>query len=137
MYQIYFANLHLVFVHSVVLPNDIQSQFAIHQDASESDSCSPLQILFDFSSVRSIESLEFLVEFHVTLIDVINVSIFIKRPASAVLGSLINPVRNIFISTCSLVINIQFLISIQNYIPYLAYTVHLSCPPLTSGIFIK
>lgn len=51
-------------------------------------SCPSLQILFDLGCVGSIEALQFLVEFHVTLVDVVNIRIFIKCSATAVFLSL-------------------------------------------------
>lgn len=51
-------------------------------------SCPSFQILFDFSCVCSIEALQFLVEFHVTLIDVVNICVFIKCSSTAVFLSL-------------------------------------------------
>lgn len=53
--------------------------------------CSSLQILFNLCSVLSIESLQFLVELHVPLIDEVNVFLLIIHTAPTVLWPLVNP----------------------------------------------
>lgn len=60
-------------------------------------SCPSLQILFDLGCVGSIEALQFLVEFHVTLVDVVNIRIFIKCSATAVFLSLFYSEKKIFL----------------------------------------
>ena len=63
------------------------------------DCCSSLQVLFNLCSVGSIETLQFLVEFHVSLVNVINVRVFIKRPATTVLLSLLHPkIKGLYIT---------------------------------------
>lgn len=59
-----------------------------------SHSCSSLQVLFDLGGVLSIETLQFLVELHVTLIDVAHILFLIKASSPAVLLPLLNPGDN-------------------------------------------
>ncbi len=60
-----------------------------------SHSCSSLQVLLDFGRVLSIETLQLPVELHVPLVDVVNVCVLVKCPPTTVLGSLINPGKEI------------------------------------------
>ena len=52
---------------------------------------STFQVLFDVSSVFSVESLQFLVEFHVSFVDVIDVGVRIERASTTVFASFGNP----------------------------------------------
>lgn len=52
------------------------------------NSCTTLQILFDFRCVLAIKSFQLLVKVHVAFINVVNISIIIVHAASAVLLSL-------------------------------------------------
>lgn len=54
-------------------------------------SCAPLQVLFDLRRVFAVETLRLLVEFGIPLVDVVDVCIVVVGPASAVLGSFLNP----------------------------------------------
>lgn len=58
-----------------------------------SDSCSSLQVLFDFSCVLPIEALCLLVELGVPFIDVVNICIIIIRTSPAVLLAFLNSAR--------------------------------------------
>lgn len=51
----------------------------------------PLQVLFDLCRVFAVEALRLLVELGVPLVDVVDVGVVVVGPASAVLGSLIDP----------------------------------------------
>ena len=59
-----------------------------------SHSCSSLQVLFDLGSVLSIETLQFLVELHVALVDIAHILFLIKASSPAVLLPLLNPGDN-------------------------------------------
>jgi len=52
------------------------------------DGCAALQVLFDLGRVLAVEPLQFLVELHVSLVDVVDVGVFIERTTTTVLGSL-------------------------------------------------
>lgn len=64
------------------------------QKLFSSHSCSSLQVLFDLGGVLSIETLQFLVELHVTLVDVAHILFLIKASSPAVLLPLLNPGDN-------------------------------------------
>lgn len=52
---------------------------------------SSLQVLFDFRCVCSIESFQFLVKLSISLIDIVNIGIFIVSSPSAVFRTFLNP----------------------------------------------
>ena len=58
-----------------------------------SNGCSSFQILLDLCSVLSIEAFQLLVEFHISLVDIINTFIFVKGPPATVFGPLFNPAK--------------------------------------------
>ena len=55
------------------------------------NSSSSFQVLFDFRSKWIVKPSQFLIEFHVTFIDVINVCFIMMGSATTVLLSLLNP----------------------------------------------
>lgn len=64
------------------------SQFCSHQTLH----CrSSLQILFNFCSISAVKSLQFLVEFGIPFVNVVNICILIMCTSAAVLRSLLNP----------------------------------------------
>ena len=57
------------------------------------NSSSSFQVLFDFRSKWIVKPSQFLIEFHVTFIDVINVCFIMMGSATTVLLSLLNPLN--------------------------------------------
>lgn len=55
---------------------------------------SSLQILFNFQGVFAVESLQFLIEFHITFVDVINILVIIMSSSATVFLSFSNPTTN-------------------------------------------
>lgn len=54
-------------------------------------SCPTLQILFDFCGIFAIKSFKLLIEFSISRVDIINVSLRIMCSSPRVLSSLLNP----------------------------------------------
>ena len=59
-------------------------------------SSSSFEILFDLGCVFAVEPLQFLVELHVSLIDIVYVIFLIEGPSPTVLSTLVNPETKVY-----------------------------------------